>query len=172
MLLFVSYCITKLVKFQKMDGGEVEVCSRSGAPPILQQNACNCLASIMASHSNFTCKEKMKVSRPAVLGHPPSAPPQSAKIFTVGGGVMWKWCAPNSATKCMQLLGEHHCITFQLHMQRKDASFKACRFWAPAECTLTVSQHFHSGGGVRLNLVRLKKSAYRCSRRLVEEPLP
>ena len=31
-----------------------------------------------------------------------------------GGGVMWKWCAPNSATKCMRLLGEHHCITFQL----------------------------------------------------------
>ena len=89
-----------------------------------------------------------------------------------GGGVMWKWCAPNSATKCMRLLGEHHCITFQLHIQRKDESFKACRFWAPAECTLTVSQNFHSGGGVRLNLVRLKKSAYRCSRRLVEEPLP
>jgi len=65
-----------------------------------------------------------------------------------GGGVMWKWCAPNSATKCMQLLGEHHCITFQLHMQRKDESFKACRFGAPAECTLTVSQNFHSGGGV------------------------
>ena len=88
-----------------------------------------------------------------------------------GGGVMWKWCAPNSATKCMRLLGEHHCITFQLHMQRKDESFKACRFWAPAECTLTVSQNFHSWGGVRLNLVRLKKSACRCSRRLVGEPL-
>jgi hypothetical protein len=32
-------------------------------------------------------------------------------------------------------------------MQRKDESFKACRFGAPAECTPTVSQNFHSGGG-------------------------
>jgi hypothetical protein len=31
---------------------------------------------------------------------------------------------------------------------------------------------FTVGGGVRLNLVRLKKSAYRCSRRLVEELVP
>ena len=75
-------------KFQKMDGGEVDVCSGSGAPPILQQNACNCLASIIASHFNFVCKEKMKVSTPAVFGHPPSAPPQSAKNFTVGVGVL------------------------------------------------------------------------------------
>ena len=71
-----------------------------------------------------------------------------------GGGVMWKWCAPNSPTKCMKLLGEHHCITFQLHMQRKDESFKACRFWAPAECTPTVSRNFHSGGGCDVEVVR------------------
>ena len=63
-------------------------------------------------------------------------------------GVMWKWCAPNPAPKCMQLLGEHHCITFQLHMQRKDESFNACHFSPPAKCTPTVSQNFHSGGGV------------------------
>ena len=54
---------------------------------------------------------------------------------------------PQSCTKCMQLLGEHYCITFQLHMQRKDESLKACRFWAPAKCTPTGSQKFHSGGG-------------------------
>ena len=52
------------------------VCSRSVTPPILQRNARNCLASIMASHFNFTCKEKMKVSTPAVFGHPPCAPTQ------------------------------------------------------------------------------------------------
>ena len=84
--------------------------------------------------------------------------------------MLWKWRAPNPATKCMQLLCEHHCITFQLHIQRKDESFKACRFGAPAECTLTVSQNFHSGGGVRPNLVRLKKNACTCARRLVGEP--
>ena len=88
-----------------------------------------------------------------------------------GGGVMWKWCAPNSATKCMKLLGEHHCITFQLHNQRKDESLKACLFRAPAKCTPTGSQKFHSGGGVRLNLVRLQKSDYQYSRRLVGEPV-
>ena len=71
-----------------------------------------------------------------------------------GGGVMWKWCAPNPATKCMQLLGEHHCITFQLHMQRKDESFNACRFWAPAKCTPTVSQKFHSGAVWALQVAR------------------
>ena len=48
----------------------------------------------------------------------------------------------------MQLLGEHHCITFQLGMQRKDESFNACHFSPPAKCTPTVSQNFHSGGGV------------------------
>ena len=58
------------------------------------------------------------------------------------------------ATKCMRLLGEHHCITFQLHIQRKDESYKACRFWAPAECTLTVSRNFHSGGGCDVEVVR------------------
>ena len=63
----------------------MEVSCGSGAPPILQQNACDCLASIIASHFNFICKEKMKVSRPAVFGQPPSAPSQSAKNFTVGG---------------------------------------------------------------------------------------
>jgi hypothetical protein len=62
-----------------------------------------------------------------------------------GGGVLQKWCAPNPATKCMQLLGEHHCITFQLDMQRKDESFNSCRFFAPAKCTPTVSRNFHSG---------------------------
>ena len=35
----------------------------------------------------------MKVSTPAVLGHPQSAPSQSAKIFTVGGGAP-KYGAP------------------------------------------------------------------------------
>ena len=29
-----------------------------------------------------------------------------------GGGVMWMWCAPNLATKCMQLLGEYYCNPF------------------------------------------------------------
>ena len=67
---------------------------------------------------------------------------------------MWKCCAPNPAKKCMQLLGEHQCITFQLRMQRKDESFNACRFRAPAKCTPTVSQNFHSGGGCDVEVLR------------------
>jgi hypothetical protein len=70
-----------------------------------------------------------------------------------GGGVMWKCCAPNPAKKCTQLLGEHHGITFQLHMQRKDESFNACRFWAPAMCTHTVTQKFHSGAVCALEVL-------------------
>ena len=27
-----------------------------------------------------------------------------------GGGVMWKWCAPNSATKCMKLLTKNRTL--------------------------------------------------------------
>ena len=60
---------------------------------------------------------------------------------------------PQSCTKCMQLLGEHYCITFQLHMQRKDESLNACHFSPPAKCTATVSQKFHSGGGCALEVV-------------------
>ena len=45
----------------------------------------------------------------------------------------------------MQLLGEHHYITFQLDMQRKDEGLNACRFFAPAKWTPTVSRNFHSG---------------------------
>ncbi len=71
-----------------------------------------------------------------------------------GGGVTLMWCAPNPATKCMQLLGEHHCITFQLYVQRKDESFNGCRFCAPAKCPPTVSQKFHSGGGGHVEVVR------------------
>jgi hypothetical protein len=52
----------------------------------------------------------------------------SKKWMCESGWVMWRWCTLNPATKCMQLLGEHHCITFQLHMQKKDESFNACRF--------------------------------------------
>ena len=59
-----------------------------GAPSILQQYASSCLASIITFHSNCTRKENMKVSTAAVFVHPPSAPPKSGKLFTVGGGVM------------------------------------------------------------------------------------
>jgi hypothetical protein len=68
--------------------------------------------------------------------------------------VMWKWRAPNPAPKCMQLLGEHHCISFRLLMQRKDESLDACRFWAPAKCTPTLSQKFHSGAVCALQVAR------------------
>ena len=49
--------------------------------------------------------------------------------------VMRMCCAPNFATTCIPLLGEHHCNSFQLHMQRKDGSLSGCRFWAPGKCT-------------------------------------
>jgi hypothetical protein len=85
---------------------------------------------------------------------PAKCTPTVSQNFHSGGGVMWKCCAPNPAKKCMQLLGEHHCITFQLRMQRKDESFNACRFRAPAKCTPTVSQNFHSGGGCDVEVLR------------------
>ena len=56
-------------------------------------------------------------------------------------------CAPNSATTWMQLRGEHHCIPFQLRMQRKDGSFNGCRFCAPGKCTPSVSPKYHCGEG-------------------------
>ena len=64
-----------------------------------------------------------------------------------GGGVMWKWCAPNPSPKCMQLLGEHHYIPFQLQIQRKDEGFSWCLFFAPAKCAPTFS-HIYTMGGV------------------------
>ena len=78
-----------------------------------------------------------------------------AKVTKSGcGGVLYKWCAPNPAPKCMQLLGEHHCITFQLHMQRKDESCNACHFFTPAKWTPTVTQKCHSGPVCALRVVR------------------
>jgi hypothetical protein len=50
------------------------------------------------------------------------------KWMCESGWVMWRWCTLNPALKYMQLLGDHHCITFQLHMQKKDERFNACRF--------------------------------------------
>jgi len=117
------------------------------APPILRQHACNCVGSIIVTRFNFTCKEKMDVSTAAVFGHPASAPPQAAQNLTVGRGVMCMCCAPNSATTCMQLRGEHHCNSFQLHMQRKDGRFNGCRFWAPGKCTPSGSPKSHCGEG-------------------------
>ena len=69
---------------KKVNVGELEVWCGSGAPPILLQNEYNCLASIIASHFDFTCKERMNISTPAAFEHPPSAPPQSPKKITMG----------------------------------------------------------------------------------------
>ena len=45
---------------------------------------------------------------------------KSYKKWMLGGGRCdVEVVRPKPATKCMQLLGEHHCITFQLHMQKK-----------------------------------------------------
>ena len=63
-------------------------------------------------------------------------------------------CAPNSATTCIPLRGEHHCIPFQLRMQRKDGSCKACRFWAPGKCTPSVSPKSHCGEGADVHVLR------------------
>jgi hypothetical protein len=68
-----------------VDVGRWKVWCGSGAPPNPQQNECNCLVSIIATHSNFTCKEKMKVSTVAVCVHPPSAPQNEPKISQWGG---------------------------------------------------------------------------------------
>ena len=56
-----------------------------GAPSILQQNACNCLASIIASQFNFTCKKNMKISTPAAFEQSQSAPKSQPKISQCGG---------------------------------------------------------------------------------------
>jgi hypothetical protein len=91
------------------------VCSGSAAPPILQRNACNCLASIIASHFNFICKEKTKVSTPAVFGHPPSAPHSQLKIS------QWGWVCSRGGARRLRRFGvyrlhcEHALIMFDLY---------------------------------------------------------
>jgi len=70
----------------------------------------------------------------------------SKKWMCESGWVMRRWCTLNPATKRKQLLGEHHYITFQLHMQRKHESFNGCRFCAPAKCTQKSAKIVHSGG--------------------------
>jgi hypothetical protein len=59
----------------------------------------------------------------------------------------------------MQLLGDHHCITFQLHMPKKDERYNACRFWAPAKCTQQSAKNFKVGGcAVDVSLVEFVDS--------------
>jgi hypothetical protein len=66
-----------------VDVGRWKVWCGSGAPPNPQQNECNCLVSIIATHSNPV----------AVFVHPPSAPLNQPKISQWGwvcsGGGAW-----------------------------------------------------------------------------------
>ena len=66
-----------------------------------------------------------------------------------GGGVMWMCCTPNPATKCMQLLGDHHYIPFQLQMQRKMTFLTAAVFVHPPSAPHSQPTISHWGGGMR-----------------------
>ncbi len=62
--------------------------------------------------------------------------PSTQSKFSLWGrglGVMYMGRAPNLSIPCVQLHGQHHCIPFDPHMQKKPGGISTCRFWAPAE---------------------------------------
>ena len=109
----------------------------------------------------------MKVSRPAVFGHPPSAPSQSAEIFTVGGGAPKPGAPPK---KRLQVLPTARWRALDLWSVNTGAGSLFFAFQkkfesAPAPQLAIAPQH------TRRSVLWDLHFAYWASRRLVREPV-